>query len=207
MKDIATERTFVMLKPDAVARGLVGEIIRRFEQRGLKIIALKLIAPTLEQIDSHYPKEPSWIKRLGEKTLSTFIEYNLDAKEILGSDKEEELGKQVREWLMQYMTMGPVVAMVVEGVHARAMIRKLVGDTRPNAAAPGTIRGDFSVDASTAANTQGRGLFNLIHASETEEEAAHEIEHWFAPEELHDYYRTDDSIAYGDRRHEDFSKR
>jgi len=103
--------------------------------------------------------------------------------------------------------MGPVVCMVVEGVHSRGMIRKIVGATLPFFADPGTIRGDFSVDASTAANTQNRSIFNLIHASETEEEATNEIDHWFSPEDLHEYYRTDDSIAYGDRRSEDFTKK
>jgi len=203
---LAYERTFAMVKPDGVMRGLTGEIIRRFEQRGLKIIALKMVQPTLEMVDEHYPKAESWIDRLGEKTLATFGDYKLDPKEHLGSDDKHELGQQVRDWLMEYMTMGPVVCMVIEGVHACDMVRKLVGDTRPLMAAPGTIRGDFSVDAATAANTNKRSLFNLIHASENAEEAAHEIDHWFSPEDIHGYYRTDDSIAYGDRRHEDFTQ-
>ncbi len=203
---MAYERTFVMLKPDGVMRGLIGEIIKRFEQRGLKIVALKMLQPTREMVDEHYPKADSWIERLGEKTLGTFNDYNLDVKEHLGSDDKRVLGDQVREWLLEYMTMGPVVCMIVEGVHACDMVRKLVGDTRPLMAAPGTIRGDFSVDAATAANTNKRSLFNLVHASENAEEASHEIDHWFAPEEIHGYYRTDDSIAYGDRRHEDFTK-
>lgn len=203
--NIAQERSFVMIKPDGVMRGLIGQIMQRFEQRGLKVIALKLVQPTIEMIDSHYPKEESWIERLGTKTLSTFKEYKLDAKKLLGSDNEKELGKMVRSWLLDYMTMGPVVCMVIDGVHARAMVRKLVGETLPFFAAPGTIRGDFSVDASTAANASKRGIYNLIHASETEDEAKNEIEHWFSPEEIHDYYRTDDSIAYGDKRHVDFS--
>lgn len=204
---LAFERTFAMIKPDGVMRGLIGEIIKRFEQRGLKIIALKLMQPTREMVDEHYPKEASWIDRLGEKTLGTFTEYNWDPIEHLGSDDKTVIGQQVRDSLMEYMTMGPVVCLVVEGVHACGMVRKLIGDTRPVLAIPGTIRGDFSVDAATAANPNKRPLFNLIHASEDAAEAAHEIEHWFAPEEIHDYYRTDDSIAYGDRRHEDHSRR
>lgn len=204
--DIATERTFAMIKPDGVMRGLIGEIIGRFEKRGLKIIALKLIQPTREQIDSHYPKEQSWIDRLGDKALSTFAEYKLDAKEHLGTDNKSELGQQVRDGLLDYLTMGPVVCLVIEGVHACSMVRKLVGDTKPLSAIPGTIRGDFSVDAPTAANMSKRPLYNLIHASEFPDEAQAEIEHWFSIEELHDYYRTDDSIAYGDKRHVDFSR-
>lgn len=206
-RELAFERTYAMIKPDGVMRGLIGTIMQRFEQRGLKIIALKMIQPTREQIDGHYPKDEKWIERLGEKTLATFADFNLDPKEHLGSDDKRVLGDQVREWIMDYMTMGPVVCMVIEGVHARAMVRKLIGDTRPVEAIPGTIRGDFSADAATAANTSGRSLYNIMHASETVEEAEHEIEYWFSPDELHDYYRTDDSIAYGDRRHEDFSKK
>jgi len=205
-KNIALERSFVMIKPDGVMRGLIGSIIQRFEQRGLKIIALKLIQPTREQIDNHYPKEESWIERLGEKTLAAFTENNIDAKEVLGTDNKADLGQKVRDSLLDYLTMGPVVCLVIEGIHARDMVRKIVGATLPFFADVGTIRGDFSVDASTAANTQGRGIFNLIHASETAEEATNEIQHWFAPEDLHEYYRTDDSVAYGDRRHEDFSQ-
>lgn len=204
-RDLAFERTFAMIKPDGVMRGLIGTIIQRFEQRGLKVVALKMVQPTREQIDAHYPKEESWIDRLGEKTLKTFEDFKADPKEILGSDDKKVLGQQVRNWLLDYMTMGPVVCMVIEGVHACTTVRKLVGETRPIEAAVGTIRGDFSVDAATAANTGGRPLYNIMHASEDAAEAAHEIEHWFAPEDIHDYYRTDDSIAYGDRRHEDFS--
>jgi nucleoside-diphosphate kinase len=203
---LAYERTFALVKPDGVMRGLIGEIIKRFEQRGLKIIALKMIQPTREMVNDHYPKEEAWINRLGEKTLSTFSDHNLDPLEHLGSNDTREIGQQVRDSLLDYLTMGPVVCMVVEGIHACDMVRKLVGDTRPIQAAPGTIRGDFSVDAATAANPNKRSLFNLIHASEDASEAAHEIEYWFAPEEIHAYYRTDDSIAYGDRRHEDFTQ-
>lgn len=202
---LAIERTFAMIKPDGVMRGLIGDIIKRFEQRGLKIIALKMIQPTREQIDNHYPKDPDWIARLGDKALSTFAEYNLDVKKHLGTDDKKVLGQQVRDGLLDYLTMGPVVCMVIEGVHACSMVRKLVGDTKPLSAVPGTIRGDYSVDAPTAANMNKRPLYNIIHASEFADEAAHEIEHWFAVEEIHNYYRTDDSIAYGDKRHIDFS--
>ena len=195
-----------MIKPDGVMRGLIGTIIQRFEQRGLKIIALKMVQPTRDQVHNFYPKEAAWVERLGEKTLKTFETFKVDPNEYLGTDKKEEIGQQVRDSLLEYITMGPVVCMVIEGIHACTTVRKLIGDTRPIEAAVGTIRGDFSVDAATASNTGGRSLFNIIHGSEFPDEAAEEIAYWFSPEDIHDYYRTDDSIAYGDRRHEDFSK-
>lgn len=204
---LAFERTFAMIKPDGVMRGLIGEIIHRLEQRGLKVIALKMIQATREMVDDHYPKAESWIERLGDKTLGTFQEQGWDPEEHLGSSDKREIGQQVRDSLLDYLTMGPMVCLVVEGVHACDMVRKIVGDTRPILAAPGTIRGDFSVDAATSANLNRRSLFNLIHASEDAEEASHEISHWFSPEEIHDYYRTDDSVAYGDRRHENFGSK
>lgn len=204
---LAFERTFAMVKPDGVMRGLIGTIIERFEQRGLKIIALKMVQPTRDQVHEFYPKEMAWIERLGEKTIKTFSTFDIDPKEFLGTDDKKVIGQQVRDSLLDYITMGPVVCMVIEGVHACTTVRKLIGETRPIEAAPGTIRGDFSVDAATASNTSGRSLFNIMHGSEFPEEAKQEIEHWFSPEEIHDYYRTDDSIAYGDRRHEDFSQK
>lgn len=197
---LATERTFTMIKPDGVMRGLMGEIIKRLEQRGLKVIGLKMVHATKEHVDAFYPKDEKWIARLGEKGLKTFKEYNLDPKEHMGSDNPIEIGTKVREALVEFMCMGPVVPMVVEGIHAISIVRKIVGATLPVFADPGTIRGDFSHDAPTAANVEQRSIFNLIHASETSEEAAHEIAHWFAQDELWDYDRSDHVIMFGDKR-------
>lgn len=195
------EFTFVMIKPDGVMRGLIGDVVKRIEQRGLKIVAMKMVWTTPEQIDAFYPKNPEWVTRLGEKTLRTFNEYKLDAAKEMGSNDPEVLGTQVRSFITEYMTMGPVIPMVVEGLHAIAVIRKLAGDTLPVFAQPGTIRGDYSHDAPTSANLEGRGIFNIIHASETPEEAAHEIKHWFKPEEIFAYDRADHVIMFGDKRH------
>lgn len=173
------ERTFVMIKPDGVCKGLVGEIIRRFEQRDLKIVALEMFQPTHEQIDMHYPKDEKWITRLGEKTLSTYAKYNYDPIKELGTNNPKEIGATVRTWLMDYMTSAPVVRMVVQGIHAVDMVRKIAGNTMPYQADMGTIRGDFSNDSPALANTEKRAVMNLVHASETPEEAAHEISHWF----------------------------
>jgi nucleoside-diphosphate kinase len=196
MKNPQEEETFVLIKPDGVKRGLTGEIISRIEQRGLKIIALKMIWATKDQIDEHYPKNDSWIKRLGEKTLATYEKYGYDAKEEVGTDDPMEIGKIVRGWLMDYMTSGPVVKMIVQGIHAVDMVRKMVGNSIPAMAEMGTIRGDFSVDSSVLANRSKRAIHNLIHASETETEADHEINFWFAPEELCEYKKAEEDIMF-----------
>ncbi len=191
-----TEKTLVLIKPDGVKRGLTGETIRRIEQRGLKIIALKMFMATAEQIDEHYPKDQGWIKRLGEKSLKTYEKYNLDPIKELGTNDPDEIGKMVRSWLVKFMTSGPIVKMVVEGVHAVDMVRKLCGNTLPNLAEMGTIRGDYSVDSAALANSGKRAVHNIVHASETPEEALHELKYWFSPEEIHDYKRAEEEIMF-----------
>lgn len=188
------ERTFLMVKPDGVRRGLIGEIIRRVEQCNLKIIALGMFQATREQIDDHYPKDEKWINRLGEKTMKTYQKYGFNAKEELGTEDTLEIGKQVRKWLIEYMTSAPLVKIVVEGVHAVDMVRKLVGDTIPAFADCGTIRGDFSVDSAASANREKRAIHNLVHASETTEEAEHEIKHWFGVEQINTYKRVEEDL-------------
>lgn len=193
---VVLDRTFVMIKPDGVERGLVGEILHRFERRGLKIVALKMVKPSIEHVDAHYPKDESWIERLGEKGFNTFAEYNINPKEVMGTDDKKEAGKMVRQWLIDYIADAPVVAMVIEGLHAVDMVRKITGSTLPSKAEIGTIRGDYSIDSPAAANLSGRSVKNLIHASETVEEAKHEIAHWFSEEEIHDYERSDHSSMF-----------
>lgn len=184
------EITFVMLKPDAVRKGLIGEIIHRFERRDLKIVALEMFQPTHEQINDHYPKDEAWIARLGQKTLKTYEKYGIDAKEELGTDNDLEIGKMVRKWLVDFMVSAPLVRMVVQGIHAVDVVRKIVGPTFGYQAEMGTIRGDFSSDSPLLANKEKRAAMNLIHASETQEEAEHEIEHWFGKGfKFHSYKR------------------
>lgn len=185
----AKEQTFVMVKPDGVVRGLTGEVIRRIEQRGLKIVALRMFQPTREQMDNHYPKDKAWINRLGEKTQATFEKYGEDWQKEFNVKDTMEMGEMVREWLITFMTAAPVVTMVVEGLHAIDMVRKLVGPTVPALAEVGTIRGDYSVDSQILANSEKRALSNLVHASETTAEAEHEIGMWFKPEEVVSYQR------------------
>jgi len=179
MKHLKEEKTFVLIKPDGVQKGLIGEIIKRFEQRDLKIVALEMFQPTMEQIDEHYPKDEAWINRLGEKSLKTYEKYSIDPKPLLGTTNQSEIGKMVRSWVIDYMSAAPLVRMVVKGLHAVDMVRKIAGSTMPSDADMGTIRGDFSNDSAALANSEKRAVMNLMHASETPEEAKHEIEHWF----------------------------
>lgn len=187
------EKTYVMIKPDGVKKGLIGEVIRRFEQRDLKVVALEMFQPTKDQINDHYPKDEAWIRRLGQKTLTTYSKYGIDAKKELGTDDDFELGKMVRGWVIDYMTSAPLVRMVVEGVHSVDMVRKICGVTIPSMADMGTIRGDYSADSPAVANTEHRAVMNLVHASETPQEAEHEIKHWFGDRKvIFDYTRFTD---------------
>jgi nucleoside-diphosphate kinase len=183
------EKTYVMIKPDGVQKGLIGEVIKRFEQRDLKIVALEMFQPTHDMIDNHYPKDEAWITRLGNKTMSTYEKYGLDAMADYGTTDPATIGPWVREWIIEYMTSAPLVKMVVQGVHAVDTVRKITGNTLPNLADMGTIRGDFSIDSPALANKEKRAVANIIHASETPEEAAHEIKHWFGDVKLMDYKR------------------
>jgi len=194
----AIERTVVLVKPDGVQRGLIGEVISRLEKRGLKIIALKMTKPSLEHIDNHYPKDEAWIERLGEKGFKVFDEYGIDPKDKMGTNDKKEAGKMVRKWLVDYLTEAPVVGMIIEGVHAIDMVRKLAGNTLPSKAEIGTIRGDFSVDSPAAANLEGRAIKNIVHASENVEEAEHEINHWFSQEDIFTYKRSDHTVMYNE---------
>ncbi len=196
MKQIKQERTLVLIKPDGVKRGLIGEVVTRLERRGLKIIAMKMLEVDKTHLEDHFPKDPTWITRLGKKTLGTYEEYKLDPVKDFGTDKPEDIGPQVRGYLFDYMVSGPILAMVVEGIHAIDMVRKTAGNTLPVFAEMGTIRGDYSVDSPAVANVEGRAIKNLMHASETPEESANEIALWFTEDELHDYQRADEEVSF-----------
>ncbi len=160
MEDNHIQRTLILFKPDAVQRGIVGEILTRFERVGLKIVGTKMIFPDKDHYHKHYEKIGKMITRRGEKAF---------------------------DLALTFMTQGPVIAMVLEGVDAVELVRKLVGGTEPKNAAPGTIRGDFSHMSFGYADQAGRGIPNLIHASGCMEEAAEEIAHWFNDGELYEY--------------------
>lgn len=154
------EKTLILFKPDALQRGVVGEILTRFERVGLKIVGTKMIAPDRDHYYKHYEEIGKMVTRRGEDTFNITLDLMLD---------------------------GPVIAMVFEGVEAVALVRKLVGTTEPKSAAPGTIRGDFSHMSFGFADSAKKGIPNLIHASGDPEEAEQEIGHWFSDDELYDY--------------------
>lgn len=173
------ERTLVILKPDAVSRGLTGRIIQIFEDAGFDIVALKMLVAENSIMDVHYPTDQDWVENLGRRTVDGFRELGMDPIKEVGSDNLYEVGLQVRKWLVDFMSSGPVVAMVLEGNLAAKNVRRMVGHTVPSLSEPGTIRGRFSVDSAERANLEKRPILNLIHASGDPEEAAREIKLWF----------------------------
>lgn len=192
------ERTLVLIKPDALKRGIVGEIISRFEKIGLKIIGCKLIQVERDFAQKHYPVTDEWLLKVGNNTLTDCTKYGIDVVKNLGTDKPLEIGKLVWKWNVDYLISGPVIALVLKGNHAVENVRSMVGSTVPTLASPGTIRGDFSLDSAISANAVGRAIFNLVHASSSKEEAEREIEMWFSKNEIHDYKRLEEYL-YGEQ--------
>jgi nucleoside-diphosphate kinase len=186
------ERTLILIKPDGVKRGLIGQVISRFEARGLKIVSLEMLWAKRDQISRHYPQNEVWITRVGGKVLENYKKDNIDPVKSLGSKDPLELGQKAREWLLDYLTSGPIVKVVVSGNHAIAVVRKLAGGTMPAEAIVGTIRGDFAIDDAVKANREKRAVKNIIHASENGEEAANELELWSSIDDIFDYRRTDE---------------
>ena len=184
VKDLI-ERTFIAVKHDGVQRGLVGEIIKRFEQRGLKLVAMKMVFPTEAIADKHYVLTPAFIEKLGENTRKAAASRGAEVKET-----NEEIATRVKNWNMKYLTEGPVVAMIWEGFHAIEVGRKIVGPAESKGAPIGTIRGDFSTESYDMADKLGRPLRNLVHASGDREEADNEVNLWFKDEELFGWDKT-----------------
>lgn len=189
------EQTLVLIKPDGVKRGLIGEIITRFEKAGLKIVALKLTSPSEDLLHKHYKtNEEATLKRWGEKTLSTYTKYGKDAEKELGTTEPLELGKMVNKWLFDYVKSGPIVAAILEGRHVVENVVMMAGPTMPVSALPGTIRGDYSTDSAAYANDEKRGVMNLVHISASLEEADYEKALWFSKDEIHEYKRLEDHL-------------
>lgn len=197
MADVRHERTLILIKPDGVQRALTGEILARLERAGLKIVALRMVRAEKATLERHYPSNEEWVRTIGGKTKEAFETYGWDVRARMGTDDALEIGRRVRGWLIDFMQTAPIVAAVFEGVHAVSVTRKLVGATLPVFAAPGTIRGDFATDAPTVANEDRRPVRNLIHASGTVEEAAHEVGLWFGSGDTHAYPRADEAAMFG----------
>lgn len=186
------ERTLVVIKPDGVQRSLIGEIIQRFERVGLKLVALKMIVPTAEFIETHYTLDPEWRRITGEKTIANYrdkgltppIEDPFEVTRIL-------LGK-----LTKYFASGPAIAMIWQGAHSVAIVRKIVGGTEPLTSDVGTIRGDYVLDSYQMSDIDQRSVRNVIHATGTVQESRKEIEHWFSDNEIINYRLVQEQILY-----------
>jgi nucleoside-diphosphate kinase len=186
------ERTLVIIKPDGIQRNLIGEIISRFERTGLKLIAMNMMVPTEELVEKHYTLDPDWLRIAGEKSIKSAKEKG---NPVL-SEIPLEVGKMVLNSLKKYLTCGPVITMVWEGVHAVSIVRKLTGSTEPLSSDVGTIRGDFVIDSYQLSNHDGRAVRNLIHSSGSVKEANDEIKHWFKEEDLIEYTHIQEKILY-----------
>jgi len=190
------QKTLVVLKPDSVKRGIVGEIISRFEKAGLKIMGLKMIKLTREEAEKFYYADENWLESVGNKTITRYKEMGLDPVKEFGTDDPKKIGGIIRGWLIDFITSSPVVAMVLEGVNCIEEVRKLVGPTEPLKAPPGTIRGDYAHVSIAYANWNKIVLRNVVHASETEKDAEREIYVIFKPEEIYNYERNIEEVIY-----------
>jgi len=190
------QRALLIIKPDGVQRGLIGKIIKRFEQVGLTITGLKFQWADPAKIKAHYPETEAWFKKVGERTLTNYAKKGLDAKKVFQTDDPVSIGETVKGWLIKYLQESPLFFCVVEGYDCIEIVRKISGNTIPMLAAPGTIRGDFSHDTIDLANEQNRPLRNIIHASDTVQDGEKEVNLWFKPEELFSYERADEKIMF-----------
>jgi len=189
-----SERTLLIIKPDAVKRALIGTIIETFEKTGLKLLAAKMLRPEGDVIKNHYPGTPEWITEMGNKTLASFKQAGTDVKKIMGTEDPLKLGTFVYDRLIKYWQEGPIVAMVFEAPNAVAVARKLRGHTIPALAEPGTLHATYSYDSSTLSSTLDRVVKTFVHASGTPEEAEREIEYWFKGVKMESYKREIDEL-------------
>lgn len=189
------ERTVVLVKPDGVKRGLVGEIISRFERAGLKIVAMKMVWVNEDHAAHHYPvSRTEWIESIGKRALETYKEYGRDPGEDLDTMDPTEIGKKMAKWLVDFLTSGPVVAMLLEDENAITTVRKMIGHTFGDKAVPGTIRGDFTHSRGYSSFASKRAGHNLVHASGNKEEAQFEEDLWFKKDEIYMYHRVDEEM-------------
>ena len=185
------ERTFVIIKPDGIQRGLIGEILKRFERTGLKFTAMKFLVPTAEQCWTHYNKDDAWFQSKGEKIVKNREENNMPIEK-----PAIEYGRDIIGQLVTYMTACPVLAMVIEGNQAVGIVTKLVGGTEPLTSDIGTIRGDLTIDSYEIAGIDNRAVRNLIHCSDKPEEAEREIKIWFNESEIISYRLIAEQMLY-----------
>lgn len=186
------ERTLVVIKPDGIQRSLIGEVIKRYERTGLKLIGVKMLVPTADLIRRHYTLDPEWMMKTGIKSIKGYTDKGLKPP-FTDPLKVTEI---VLKNLVNYMTKGPVIAMVWQGAHAVEIVRKITGGTEPLTSDVGTIRGDYVLDSYRMSDMDGRAVRNIVHASGTVKEAEDEIAHWFKKEEIMKYKIIVEHILY-----------
>lgn len=185
------ERTFVILKPDTVQRSLIGEVIKRFEATGLKCTAMKMFVPQEAELLQHYNKSEEWFQKKGTNIVKDLMEQGLPI-----TKEPVEYGKDIIRTIVSYMTAAPVVAMVLEGNQAVAVVTKIVGTTEPSSSDVGTLRGDYTIDSYGHASFENRAVRNLVHCSDAVEEAEREIAIWFKESEIMKYNTAQERIMY-----------
>ncbi len=186
------ERTLVIIKPDGIQRGLIGEVMKRYERTGLKLIGIKMLVPTEEMIEAHYTLDPEWKLKTGEKNLKAYRDKGLKPPH----DDPIKQSNMILKKLKNYMASGPVVAMVWQGAHAVGIIRKITGGTEPLMSDVGTIRGDYVLDSYKMADDDMRAIRNIVHASGSVKEAEDEISYWFKKEEIINYKLMVEQMLY-----------
>ncbi|MBP6858369.1 MAG: nucleoside-diphosphate kinase [Candidatus Pacebacteria bacterium] len=186
------ERTLVIIKPDGIQRTLIAELIGRYERIGLKMVGIKMMVPTAELIEKHYTLDSEWRVKTGLKTIKGYQDKGLTPPEM----DPLKITAKILTRLVEYMTKGPIIAIVWEGAHAVEVVRKLTGGTEPVTSDVGTIRGDLVLDSYRMSDADNRSIRNLVHASGTVKEAEDEIAHWFRKEELIDYHLVMEHIVY-----------
>ena len=191
LEKIRTERTLVLLKPDAVSRHIVGEILQRFERKNMKIVGLKLVWPTKKMAGDHYADDDEWYEDTGGKTLG-----NYEKQGVKLDMTAREMGVKIRNTLMESLTAGPVVAIVLEGAHVIELTRKMRGSTSPRDAEPGTIGFDYTLDSYELSDSGGWSIRNIIHCSDSAENSEREIAIWFNDGEVLNYETAGSRVMY-----------
>ncbi len=183
---IAEERTLILMKPDVLQRQIVGEILSRFERKGFKIVAVKMLNATKTQVGEHYAADEQYLIETGEKAKK--------GAEMRGQDVSNwnslEWGKIIRERNIAYLTCGPILAVVLEGPSVISSVRKVLGSTSPADGDVGTIRADYSFDSYALADVVARSTRTMLHASDSVENAQREIKIWFKENEICNNYET-----------------
>lgn len=186
------ERTLVLIKPDGVERAIIGKVITKFEDAGLKVAAMKMVSASEETVGKHYVYDEAWLFSVGAKTKKSMKEKGVEM-----SETELEIGKRVRNFLIKELTRSPIVALVLDGFSTTEVARKIAGATQPKTADPSSIRGMFSSDTYELADILKRSVRNVVHVSETKEIAEKEIKVWFKDSEISNYKRADESALFG----------